>query len=310
MVSAFKAMYSSVKSAVRTQPQDIIWKPDISLKNSVNSFTSLGAPPLNVNVTSTGGVEWSPYQVVQSACDVNIQFFPFDVQTCNLVITAWSYYKSDVTLYQNSENIYLAEYTPNSMWDIYSTAASKINTNYSEIVFEVKLKRKPGFYIINIIVPVILLSILNTFSFVLPITSGERASFSVTVFLSFAVFLTIVAASSPANSDCVSLLSVFLILMTVSSTLIVALCLVEARLAIRNTTERPIGHGFLAAYKLANILRCRTCRRTQVVPLASDNRQEVNWIDIVDSMDFLLFILFMTLNLLSAVIIFVTASSH
>ncbi|KAH3746523.1 hypothetical protein DPMN_180931 [Dreissena polymorpha] len=107
-----------------------------------------------------------------------------------------------------------------------------INTDFSEIVFEVKLKRKPGFYITNIIIPVILLSILNTFSFVLPITSGERASFSVTVFLSLAVFLTIVAATLPTNSYNVSLLSVFLILMTVSSTLIVDLCLVEARLAI------------------------------------------------------------------------------
>ncbi|XP_052225346.1 neuronal acetylcholine receptor subunit alpha-7-like isoform X2 [Dreissena polymorpha] len=291
-------------------PQDNIWKPDISLKNSVNSFTSMGSPHLNVFVTSTGGVSWYPYQVLQSTCDVDIQYFPFDVQTCSLVLTAWSYYKSDVTLYQNSESIHLDGYTPNSMWDILSTAARAVNTEESEVVFEIKMKRKPGFYIINIIVPVILLSILNTFSFVLPITSGERASFSVTVFLLLAVFLTIVAASLPTNSDSVSLLSVFLILMTASSTLMVALCLVQARLATRNTTDRPIGNGFWAAYKLANILRCRTCRRTQVKPLMSDNFQDVNWIDIVDSMDFLLFILFMTLTILSAVIIFVTASTH
>ncbi|KAH3789162.1 hypothetical protein DPMN_167334 [Dreissena polymorpha] len=109
-----------------------------------------------------------------------------------------------------------------TMWDILSTAARAVNTEESEVVFEIKLKRKPGFYIINIIVPVILLSILNTFSFVLPNTSGERANFSVTVFLSLAVFLTIVAASLPTNADSVSLLSVFFILMSASSTLMVA----------------------------------------------------------------------------------------
>ncbi|XP_052225080.1 acetylcholine receptor subunit beta-type acr-3-like [Dreissena polymorpha] len=187
---------------------------------------------------------WILGSVLQSTCDVDIQYFPFDVQTCSLVLSAWSYYKSDVTLHQNSENIHLNEYTPNSI----STAARAVNTEESEVVFEIKLKRKPGFYIINIIVAVILLSILNTFVFVLPITSGERASFSVTVFLSLAVFLTIVAASLPTNSDSVSLLSVFLILRTASSTLIVALCLLEARLATRSTTDRPIGNGFWAAY--------------------------------------------------------------
>ncbi|XP_052238547.1 neuronal acetylcholine receptor subunit alpha-7-like [Dreissena polymorpha] len=200
---------------------------------------------LQWNSTEFNGAEHI-FLVLQSTCDVDIRYFPFDVQTCNLKFTAWSYSKEDVDLNRGSELIDLTEYTPNSMWDIHSTAAREVNTEESAVVFEIKLKRKPGFYIINIVVPVVLLSFLNTFSFVLPITSGERASFSVTVFLSLAVFLTIVASSLPKNSDSVTLLSIYLILMTVASTLIVLLCLVEARLASRNMTEHPIGNGFLA----------------------------------------------------------------
>ncbi|KAH3789199.1 neuronal acetylcholine receptor subunit beta-2-like [Dreissena polymorpha] len=306
-------------------PQDDIWKPDISLKNSFASFTGLGSSYLNVYVRNTGEVFWYPYQVLESTCDVEIRYFPFDVQTCNLKFTAWSYTKTDVDINRGGENIILSDYMPNSMWDIQSTAAREVNTDESAVVFEIKLKRKPGFYIINVIVPVVLLSFLNTFSFVLPITSGERASYSVTLFLSLAVFLTIVASSLPKNSDSVSLLSIYLILMTVASTLIVVLCLVEARLAARSTTDHHIDKGFLFVHKLAKILRCKTCTRIQSV-LPHDNTEEnmnkvkdnagaivfedVNWIDIVASMDVLLFIFFMTLTILGAFVIFAKAASH
>ncbi|XP_052268953.1 neuronal acetylcholine receptor subunit beta-2-like isoform X1 [Dreissena polymorpha] len=259
------------------------------------------------------------FKVLESTCEVEIRNFPFDVQTCNLKFTAWSYTKTDVDINRGGENIILSDYVPNSMWDIQSTAAREVNTDESAIVFEIKLKRKPGFYIINVIVPVVLLSILNTFSFVLPITSGERASYSVTLFLSLAVFLTIVAASLPKNSDSVSLLSVYLILMTVASTLIVVLCLVEARFAARSTTEHHIDKGFLFVHKIAKVLRCKTCKRIQSV-LPHDNTEEnkseaivfeeVNWIDIVASMDVLLFIFFMTLTILGAFVIFAKAAGH
>ncbi|KAH3789187.1 hypothetical protein DPMN_167360 [Dreissena polymorpha] len=304
-------------------PQNDIWTPDIALKNSIASINTPGSTNLNVFVFDTGYVRWYLYQVLRSSCDVDIRYIPFDVQTCSLIFTARGYLKSAVHLDSKlTDYINLYEYTPNSMWDIQSTAARNVNTtDLSEVLFEIKLKRKPAFYIINIIVPIVLLSFLNIFAFVLPIMSGERVSFSVTVFLSLAVFQTIVASSLPKNSDSVSLLSVYLTLMTVLSTLTVVLCILEAQLATRNTTEHPIGNGFLTIYKLANNLKCKTRRRAQmhkelseegiknavnVEVIAARRFRDVNWIDIVDSMDVLLFTLFTTFNILSAVVIFAT----
>lgn len=45
------------------QPQDNIWKPDISLRNTLKTFTGLGSSYLNVYVLHNGIVEWNPYQV-------------------------------------------------------------------------------------------------------------------------------------------------------------------------------------------------------------------------------------------------------
>jgi hypothetical protein len=53
----------------------------------------------------------------------------------------------------------------------------------------------------NVIVPVILLGIFNVFTFVLPADSGEKIGYSVTVFPSFAVCLTVVSAELPKTSE-------------------------------------------------------------------------------------------------------------
>ena len=43
--------------------QDLIWKPDIALKNSLQSYKPLGDKSLNVHLSSEGGVTWVPYEV-------------------------------------------------------------------------------------------------------------------------------------------------------------------------------------------------------------------------------------------------------
>jgi hypothetical protein len=51
-----------------------------------------------------------------------------------------------------------------------------------------KLKRQPMFFVLNLILPVCLMSILNIFVFLLPADSGERVGYAITVLLAIAVF--------------------------------------------------------------------------------------------------------------------------
>jgi hypothetical protein len=87
------------------------------------------------------------------------------------------------------------------------------------------------------IVPVILLSFLNIFTFALPARSGERASYSVTLFLSIFVFLTIIASEFPKNSDKLSYLALYLILMASVSTIFVLVSVLQLRLGHRENEK-------------------------------------------------------------------------
>ena len=198
------------------------------------------------------------FQVLESTCSVDITYFPFDTQTCILYFVAWSYSKYDVDLNIGSNGVQFESYEPNSQWYIKSTSASETNTNDASVIFEIQLSRKPSFYMLNIVCPVILLSVLNCFSFVLPVASGERAGYAITVFLSMAVFLTIVASELPKNSDNTSLLSIYLTCMTTLSTIIVMICLLEVRLLYRD--ESSISKPYRYIYRLYRL----TCRRRRV----------------------------------------------
>ncbi|KAH3706793.1 hypothetical protein DPMN_066183 [Dreissena polymorpha] len=94
-----------------------------------------------------------------------------------------------------------------------------------------KLKRKTIFYVFYIIIPMVLLSFINVLTFVLPVPSGEHNSYAVTVLLSLAVFLTIVASEIPKISNTISIVSVYMTAMLALSTVMTSL--LESRLASR-----------------------------------------------------------------------------
>ncbi|KAK8373555.1 hypothetical protein O3P69_016122 [Scylla paramamosain] len=44
----------------------------------------------NVIVTSSGEVTWLSHGIYKSSCDMNVEFFPFDVQSCKMW-ASWTY---------------------------------------------------------------------------------------------------------------------------------------------------------------------------------------------------------------------------
>ena len=63
------------------------------------------------------------------------------------------------------------------------------------------MKRKSLYYIINLIVPAIMLSMLTLLVLRLPPESGEKVSMGVTLLLAFSVYLLIVSDNVPNSSD-------------------------------------------------------------------------------------------------------------
>lgn len=218
------------------------------------------------------------------------------------MFSAWSYSYTEVKMIQGMEDVQLDDYNSNHQWFVTPTSSREITTDEATVIFTLTLERKPSFYVIYIIVPIVLLTLLNCCTFLLPVASGERAGFSITVFLALSVLLTIVASEMPKNSDTTSILAAYLTSMTVLSTATVILCLVQIRLSTRRSPEDAINKPFLSLCKISHCLRCKTCKRSLNVKIRSSSTQtedsnqvpietakEFTWMDVVSAMDCLLF---------------------
>lgn len=50
----------------------------------------------------TGEVNWKPPSIYKSSCKINVQYFPFDEQSCLMKFASWTYNGLQVSL--RSEN--------------------------------------------------------------------------------------------------------------------------------------------------------------------------------------------------------------
>ncbi|XP_052251757.1 acetylcholine receptor subunit delta-like [Dreissena polymorpha] len=146
---------------------------------------------------------------------------------------------------EGEKGIITEQFEENSRWSLVNTTVEEVKGVDAMVIFKMKLKRKSTFYVFNILIPMVLLSFLNVLTFVLPVSSGERASYAVTVFLSLAVFLTIVASEIPKNSNTISIVSVYMTAVLALRFATVMTSLLELRLASRAKDKDLISSGYM-----------------------------------------------------------------
>ncbi|XP_067685344.1 neuronal acetylcholine receptor subunit alpha-3-like [Haliotis asinina] len=134
-----------------------------------------------------------------------------------------------------------------------NTTISDISGSWIEVTLV--LKRRTAFYILNNILPVVFLSFLNIFVFLLPEESGEKVSLCVSILLSYAMFLNVINSYLPAKSDHVCFFSVYVTLLVFISTLI---CLVTIFMQLFHTnlqSGKVSPSGVLVAWQEDNKVR-------------------------------------------------------
>ena len=63
--------------------------------------------------------------------------------------------------------------------------------------FTLILQRRPQYYLLNIIIPSVVLAILSTLTFAVPVDSGEKLSLGISILLAFSVFMLILQDNTP-----------------------------------------------------------------------------------------------------------------
>ena len=82
---------------------------------------------------------------------------------------------------------------------------------YPDIAFSIHLTRKPSYYITNIIVPSLIITVLVVLGFILPVSSGEKVSLEITVMLAISVFQLLAADKLPPSADSTPLIGMVML---------------------------------------------------------------------------------------------------
>ncbi|KAK3101434.1 hypothetical protein FSP39_003556 [Pinctada imbricata] len=179
--------------------QSDVWVPPILLVNPSHSFDLLGFSTDRVQVMQDGSVNWLPPDLFQFICEADVTHFPFDEQTCAMALRACGYSISDLNMQHASDRVSEAStLTENGIWEIIeSSSSSYIDMDAQVMRFSIIIRRRPGFYIVNLVLPIMAMLVLQLFVFLLPVESGERIGYSITILLAISVFFSIITDFIP-----------------------------------------------------------------------------------------------------------------
>ncbi|CAG2205303.1 unnamed protein product [Mytilus edulis] len=167
------------------------------------------------------------------------KYFPFDRQTCHLDFEAWSLASADVHITQGSKGIVLADdLQKHGEWKIVSSSAVNLAESHeTKVRFTIMIQQKSLYAIMNYIIPILLISILDIFTFKIPVDTGERIGYVITVWLAYAVFLTIISDALPQSSESIPIVSIYIMLQIFVGTVIVIISAIESGCAHRSDDE-------------------------------------------------------------------------
>ncbi|XP_041120467.1 acetylcholine receptor subunit delta-like [Polyodon spathula] len=188
-----------------------------------------------------------PPAIFRSSFAINVNFFPFDWQNCTLKFKySLNYTAKEIRMHLKVEtdpdtaenfpveyiiidpagfagtSVSSSRYQLNGEWEIIHKPAGKNihkdvpldSSKHQDITFYLIIKRKPLFYIINIIIPSILISFMALLVYYLLADSGEM-TLSISVLLAQSVFLLLVSQRLPETSMATPLIVKYLMFIMV-----------------------------------------------------------------------------------------------
>ncbi|XP_073994258.1 neuronal acetylcholine receptor subunit alpha-7-like isoform X16 [Rhodnius prolixus] len=102
-------------------PPHRIWKPDVLMYNSADEGFD-GTYPTNVVVRNNGSCLYVPPGIFKSTCKIDITWFPFDDQRCEMKFGSWTYdgFQLDLQLQEDSGGD-ISSFITNGEWDLLGT---------------------------------------------------------------------------------------------------------------------------------------------------------------------------------------------
>ncbi|KAL4225158.1 hypothetical protein ACF0H5_015851 [Mactra antiquata] len=228
-----------------------IWSPPLLLNNAakeisiMNDASSLSS--LSILVFNIGLVAWLAPANFLAQCTINIKYYPFDSQSCHVVVSSWLFLDYHIPITSPSDTINFDIYEQNGEWDITGSSVQNISRILSghhmpAVKFTLNLSRKYSYYLMNMLLPVIILAVMAPFVFLLPAASGEKIGYALTILLSLSVVMTLVSDNIPPTSTNTCILSVYLLMIFMICSLETLLTVWICRIHDIKVTNQQLGH--------------------------------------------------------------------
>ncbi|XP_041765770.1 neuronal acetylcholine receptor subunit alpha-7 isoform X5 [Anopheles merus] len=158
-----------------------LWKPDVLMYNSADEGFD-GTYHTNIVVKNNGSCLYVPPGIFKSTCKIDITWFPFDDQHCEMKFGSWTYDGNQLDLILNSDDGGdLSDFITNGEWYLIGMPGKKNTITYQccpepyvDITFTIQIRRRTLYYFFNLIVPCVLISSMALLGFTLPPDSGEK----------------------------------------------------------------------------------------------------------------------------------------
>uniref|UniRef100_A0A915BC53 Uncharacterized protein n=1 Tax=Parascaris univalens TaxID=6257 RepID=A0A915BC53_PARUN len=212
-------------------PYDSIWLPDTTLYNSLVMKDEDSRRLLNAKLTTNTTrratlIELLYPTIYKFSCLLNLRFFPFDVQICTMTFSSWTHDQKGIDYFPFSKTIGISNYIENEGWCILRTEVKRKEVKYpccpnkyTMLYLTLYLRRKPLFYIVNLIIPTSIITLIAIVGFfTTSSTSGmreEKVSLGITTLLSMSILMLMVSDQMPTTSSFIPLIGWFILGMIV-----------------------------------------------------------------------------------------------
>ncbi|XP_071830741.1 acetylcholine receptor subunit alpha-like [Apostichopus japonicus] len=231
-----------------TLGKDQIWFPDII------TFERVGNGPAEANMEDTfvtadyrGNLVYYNLVFLSVFCKMDVRLFPYDTHSCPARFLSFAYEGDAVAVFiANDSDSSETALKNNGVWAVahYHFEEVKIKypccpIPYREVHFTMDIRRESGFYVLNVGIPTLLLSLTTLSVFLLHPECGEKISLCVNNVLAWIIFQQLLTMNMPPTGDQTPIVAYyFAVVITISFLSVLTTCVT---LSIYHTkTNRPL----------------------------------------------------------------------
>ncbi|KAI3413442.1 Neurotransmitter-gated ion-channel transmembrane region [Globodera pallida] len=192
-----------------------LWKPDTFFPNEKTAVFHLATTHNSfLRIEPDGRIYTSQRLTVKAMCQMELQLFPMDSQTCKLGLESYGYDVADIDYYWGERrsdgrrpedavafDVFFLPQFRRTGYRVTGTHITTASGTYARLYFEVIVSRNIGFYLMNIVIPSMLIVAISWVSFWLSReASPARVGLGVTTVLTMTTLITTTNNTMPKVS--------------------------------------------------------------------------------------------------------------